>query len=834
MKIDSLNIDQTAYHVEMIHDLAKNCGCGGVLVLASYGKDPISDKNISPKVNHFDIGSFGPIVTKIEKWAKDKHRNIYMPLATFVDKPDVPLGLSSKGSEKNIEKTFGLVCDFDDEDSADYATRLPLPPDVILETSPGNFQTFYLFDKGLNFSEAKPIAQKLHKYTKCCHASVDLCHVWRVPGLLNWPTKSKISSGRSPDPVLVRVVKSWNGSLTCVPDLKKALKSVISKPKSIPLQNEEIKKIADSIIIDPRSEIPKNKFNSLFEIFPLFQATWDEKRTDLKDESASGYDQSSANFGAQLDFSDQEIVDLLVSRRRHHGHDLHQKNKQYYARTILTARSANQKIPDGALPSSKNDAVDTLNKTCAALITGNKFCVLQEFYDPDKKRTDIRLLSKSDFIAWNQNSFTSNPLHKIDGRNRKIISVGERWMNSEKRRQYEGLIFSPGKDVPGFYNLYRGLAVEPKSGDWSILRNHIHEIICGGDDSLFRWVIAWFARIVQDPGGERPGTAIVLRGGQGCGKGALLSTFGRLLVPHFLHIRHVNHIAGRFNDHLKDCIFSFVDEGFVVSDKKSIGVLRGLITEKYNLIEPKGKNSFQLRSHINVAMASNQFWVVPAGMDERRFCVLDVSPKKAGDRSYFQGLFDQIKNGGLAAFLHDLLEFDRAGIDLRTIPTTEALWDQKQASMTPLQKFWLTTLMDGSLPVKSLRNKFSVSESDGFGLWSLSNEIDLDTLFEIYSFFADTFRDDPKIIKPQFSKELKLLCDGLSSVRRNIGDGKVTVLIFPTLEQCRKSFELKVKREIEWDRSDPDSARFIESNTLIHPELVQSKFRNLSEVSSLH
>jgi hypothetical protein len=44
-------------------------------------------------------------------------------------------------------------------------------------------------------------------------ASKDCSHVWRVPGTVNRPTKSKLARGRSPEPQPVKAIKPFDGSL---------------------------------------------------------------------------------------------------------------------------------------------------------------------------------------------------------------------------------------------------------------------------------------------------------------------------------------------------------------------------------------------------------------------------------------------------------------------------------------------------------------------------------------------------------------------------------------------------------------------------------------------
>jgi predicted component of type VI protein secretion system len=80
------------------------------------------------------------------------------------------------------------------------------------------------------------------------------------------------------------------------------------------------------------------------------------------------------------------------------------------------------------------------------------------------------------------------------------------------------------------------------------------------------------------------------------------------------------------------------------------------------------------------------------GLEERRFFVLDISDKHMQDHEYFGRLVSQMNNGGREGMLHDLLQYDFSGIDLRRFPRTEALMDQVVNSMSPVEKFWYDRL----------------------------------------------------------------------------------------------------------------------------------------------
>jgi hypothetical protein len=54
-----------------------------------------------------------------------------------------------------------------------------------------------------------------------------------------------------------------------------------------------------------------------------------------------------------------------------------------------------------------------------------------------------------------------------------------------------------------------------------------------------------------------------------------------------------------------------------------------------------------------------------------------------------------METGGLAAMLHDLLHRDLSDFDVRTVPQTAALADQKRHSLDSLRRWWLTVLQRG-------------------------------------------------------------------------------------------------------------------------------------------
>lgn len=443
------------------------------------------------------------------------------------------------------------------------------------------------------------------------------------------------------------------------------------------------------------------------------------------------------------------------------------------------------KVPQNtvAFPSKIGVKRHSLNETHAVVMLGGRCVVLNEIVEPTFGRKDIDFSSIPDFkhrYANNRVMVTTQ-----EG-NTKSISIAKLWIEWEDRRQYDGIVFSPAGDVNGYYNLYRGLTVEPKKGKWPLLQKHIHDVICSGDEGHYQYLMTWLADAVQNPGGDKPGTAIVLKGKKGTGKGCFVSAFGKIFGNHFLQITNPSHLTGRFNQHLKDAIVVFADECFFAGDKTAEGVLKGMITEPEWIIEPKGKDSFTVKNHVRLIVASNEDWIVPAGPEERRFFVLDVSDIGMQKAEYFKPLWGEIENGGRAAFLYDLLKWDISKINLRQAPKTNALFSQIEETMDPVGKFWFEKLRCGTIT-------YNNSEWTEYAITT--------KLYDEYILFCNNIGKQYKLAPNSFSRKLR---DYAKLVVRkqiiNEYNKREWALFFDTLEACRMYFEAKIGMKLDWNR----------------------------------
>ena len=430
----------------------------------------------------------------------------------------------------------------------------------------------------------------------------------------------------------------------------------------------------------------------------------------------------------------------------------------------------------------KAEDIDDLNSQHAIVMLGGKCVVLNEVIDPIFSRPDISFSSPGDFKTKYMNR---KIYEETNTGETKAHNAANLWLQHAKRREYAGIVFSPGKEVPGFYNLYRGLDVVPAKGGWHLFRKHLFENICSEEPEYFEYLLNWMADLVQNPGGLN-GVSVVLRGGRGTGKGLFANSFGKIFGSHYLHIQNQNHLVGKFNAHHKDALLIFADECFWAGNKTSEGILKGLITEDTIQVEAKGKDPIRVANHVHLVIASNEDWVVPAGLDERRFFCLDVQEKHKQSIPYWNPIWEETRNGGISAMLFDLMNREYDPVALRTPPKTDALICQIEHSMTPIQKWWYQCLKDG---------RFS---KDGFP-WD--GPIATETLHNSYLEFCKSINVQWPEARNIFAASIRKL--SLAHSCRlpppSMGKPRPHGLFFQEIGACRLKFESLVHGHLDWE-----------------------------------
>lgn len=335
----------------------------------------------------------------------------------------------------------------------------------------------------------------------------------------------------------------------------------------------------------------------------------------------------------------------------------------------------------------------------------------------------VQFIGGYDFKARYANEFIQFETIGRDGSaSSKLSNISTEWLCwKNKRTAVNGMTFNLNLPVGvtecGHYNLWSGFSVQPIENEriYDVFKAHVTNVIANGDEILAKYVLDWCAFGFQNP--AKPiGVALVLRGKKGVGKGLFGTALKDLWGKHSMHITSSNTLVGQFNSHLVDKPFIFADEAMFAGDRKGEQVLKGLITETSMAVETKGYPIFMADTAFKILMCTNSDFAVPATSDERRFCVMDVSESKLDDDAYFTALRAVTEsNEGLAAILWGLLNRDLSGVNIRSVPETEALKEQRGFNLTTAAKFMVyfsqsglndSILWQGELPSKALYDSY--------------------------------------------------------------------------------------------------------------------------------
>lgn len=448
-------------------------------------------------------------------------------------------------------------------------------------------------------------------------------------------------------------------------------------------------------------------------------------------------------------------------------------------------------LGDGEKPSAAPpDLLDRMNAKYFVARVGGKVIAGDES-DP----AELVLMPRHEFVALDPTRITVSE--------KKTVPVGQWWLDQTGRRQYGRIVFMPPpqRSRRTDYNLWKGFALEPRPGVWTVLRTHLLEVWCEGHEDRLHYVLDWFALVAQRPGTPAE-IALVLRGGRGTGKSLPVREIGRQWFgKHFAHVSSAGHLTGRFNAALSAKCLVFADEAFWAGDRTAERELKRLITEPTLTIERKGIDPVEEANCIHLIIAGNEDHLVPAGVDERRFAVLDVSDARQGDMEHFRALAQEFAAGSAAAFLHEMqqrdFDIDRVKAGLQT----EAFAEQKLLSLDSVSKFWHGCLMAGR-----------TSETDT--AWR--RVVELGKLHHAYCEAAGRVGERRRSTETELGMKLRrLLPLGFRKFRATterplfddavpltMADRRAYFLELPSLAACRDAFDRHTRHRWDWP---PDS-----------------------------
>ena len=734
---------------------------------------------------------------QLEEWLKENNgkRNIYFHVNRLLT------DIRSKAQREDVAEVTWLHVDIDprvgedlyeERERALTLLRSPpgrIPPATCIVFSGGGLQGFWKLEKPIPINGDLTLAEEAKRYNQQLEIEFggDNCHnidrIMRLPGTINIPDERKRKKGR--EETLAKLIEFDKDKVyplelfTVAPLIQSHVDSGfagssvqisgnVERITSVEELNEwNVPDRVKMIIVqgeDPDN--PKEGDNSRSAW--LFDAVCQLVRHEVPDDVI---------FSIITDPDDGiRISNCVLDKGR---------NAERYA--IRQIERAKEFLVDPWLMklNAKYAVIQSLGGRCR---------IIGEVMDHALKRPKLIKMSFEDFANYYRNEKVKvgiDPKTELP----RFMSVGKWWLDHKQRRQYETVVFCPNTEVERAYNLWKGFGVEPREGDCSRFLGHLKEIICQNNETHYNYLLNWMARAVQHP--DEPGeVAVVLRGGRGTGKGTFAKLFGDIWGRHALQVTDPKHLTGSFNSHLRDCVVLYADEAFYAGDKKHESILKAIITESTVMIEGKGVDAETYPNYLHIIMASNDQWVVPAGADERRFFVLDVADTYKQNTKYFKEIRDSMRDGGYSALLYLLLNRDISEFDVRSVPQTAALHDQKMLSLDPEEEWWHQKLMEGSV-------------LDGFG-WR--DEIIKDNLWFDYCEYMRALGVNRRTNKTAWGKFMSRICPSTLHTNQKMVNVEVPdkqgyvqmvkrrkyIYVFPPLDECRAHWSRLFGAGEEW------------------------------------
>lgn len=343
---------------------------------------------------------------------------------------------------------------------------------------------------------------------------------------------------------------------------------------------------------------------------------------------------------------------------------------------------------------------------------------------------------------------------------------------------------------------------------------HIHDVLCGGNDTLFRFVLCWFASLVQYPG-KKLRSCLIFVGEEGCGKNFVIDCLCAILGANHCMATASHADLDRFNSTLSGKTLLVLNEcsKFTAAEE---AILRTLVTEGKLRVEQKFKEALFLDNLVNVICITNitthnLFTNVSA--NARRWCMARCSdsPSLSQDPLYWKGLWTWLgvadgqvgtfgRSDGICA-VADFLYNYRIPEDWNsgTPPPTEELVLHKLGGMNEVAHWWHECLISGRLYPAGIDDARAPAEVRGFSsAWVVGPvDVDLELLYQesfIRSFHGKRASVVSSSTLPWFKKQLEEL--GAFYITRpcNIGSRRRKTMLFQ-LKVCRQHFCAKYKAD---------------------------------------
>ena len=220
--------------------------------------------------------------------------------------------------------------------------------------------------------------------------------------------------------------------------------------------------------------------------------------------------------------------------------------------------------------------------------------------------------------------------------------------------------------------------------------SHVHDIICSGNEELYKYVLDWYASILQRPSFKTE-TALLIVGKQGSGKNKFFTDIlCRLMVPYCNeNLTNLDDIIGKFNAAMENKKLIVCNELQSIDVNKFLNsdALKSVITDKQMNINQKNQPVRLQENVVNLILVSNNMAPVKIENGDRRYVVLRTSDAKCKDFEYFDNLAQTFDEEFYQHLFTYFMTYDVTMVNLRKIPHTQAKEDIMEASKNSVELY---------------------------------------------------------------------------------------------------------------------------------------------------
>jgi Cdc6-like AAA superfamily ATPase len=265
-------------------------------------------------------------------------------------------------------------------------------------------------------------------------------------------------------------------------------------------------------------------------------------------------------------------------------------------------------------------------------------------------------------------------------------------------------------DPNEIYVIFQGyrydLLPQPNYSKISRFLHHIEHVIAADDKIVHRYVMCWFAKILQNPTYKNE-VLLLIQGKQGGGKtNAFTDIISHLLGDYALpNITDASNIIGHFNSMIEDKKLIVLNE-LVSSDENTAHIdynnFKSPISDRTIDITAKGRDTREVQNILNIIITTNYINALRFNGDDRRICpittnneysrVKDDDPefqaREVKRSEYFDPLFDEVAEREFYPTLFTyFMNYDTTGFNPRKFPITQARTDIIEANKSPIEIF---------------------------------------------------------------------------------------------------------------------------------------------------